>query len=165
MPRKALLTGVLTLGVSRGVVTRRSIRLAMPCHALTHPVDKAAKRGDWMGACFLSRFPWLSGQVGTRQDALNALVPVPARQAMGGVPALRPADSYEPVSAFDGHRSVEPQLIRTTLFPCSRPWSLSCFDDHVCDRGGVESGASIYTRVLLSCPPVRVPLTDTLDSS
>jgi len=78
MPCKALLTGVLTLGVSRGVVTRRSVRLAVPCHALTHPVDKAAKRGDWMGACFLSRFSWLSGQVGARQDALNALVPVPA---------------------------------------------------------------------------------------
>ena len=53
---------------------------------------------------------------------------------------LRPADSYEPVSVFNGHRSVEPQLIRTTLFPCSRPWSLSCFDDHVCDRGASSRG-------------------------
>jgi len=42
--RKALLVGALTLGVSRWVVTRRSVRLAAPCHALTHPVDKAAKR-------------------------------------------------------------------------------------------------------------------------
>ena len=31
--------------------------------------------------------------------------------------------------------------------------------------GGVESGASIYTRVLSSCASVRVPLTDNLDSS
>ena len=42
-PREALLVGALTLGVSRGVVTRRPIRLAAPCQALTHPVDKAAK--------------------------------------------------------------------------------------------------------------------------
>jgi len=61
MPRKALLIGALTLGVSRGVVTRRLVRLAAPCHAPAHPVDKATKRGDWMGACSLSRFPLLSG--------------------------------------------------------------------------------------------------------
>ena len=56
MPRKALLIGALTLGVSRGVVTRCLVRLATPCHAPAHPVDKAAKRGDWMGAFSLSRF-------------------------------------------------------------------------------------------------------------
>jgi len=52
----------------------------------------------------------------------------------------RPADSYEPVSVFDGHRLVEPQLIPTMLFPCSRPWSLSCFDNHICDRGASSRG-------------------------
>jgi len=57
MPCKALLAGALTLGVSRGVVTRRPVRLAAPCHALTYSVDKAIERGDWMGACSLSRFP------------------------------------------------------------------------------------------------------------
>ena len=35
--------GALTLGLSRGVVMRRSVRLTAPCHALTHPVDKAGK--------------------------------------------------------------------------------------------------------------------------
>ena len=55
-------------------------------------------------------------------------------------PRSRPADSYEPVSVFDGHRSVKPQLIRTTLFPCSRPWLLSCFDEHICDRGASSRG-------------------------
>jgi len=44
MPRKALLIGVLTLGVSRGVVTRRSDRLTVPCPTLVHLVDKATKR-------------------------------------------------------------------------------------------------------------------------
>ena len=76
----------------------------------------------------------------------------------------RPADSYELVSVFKGHRSVEPQLIRTTLFPCLRPWSLSCFDDHVCDRGASSRGASIYVRVLSLYALVRVPLTDILDN-
>ena len=57
MPRKALLIGALSLGVSRGVVTRRADHLAALCHTLAHLVDKAAKRGDWMGACSLSRFP------------------------------------------------------------------------------------------------------------
>ena len=46
MPCKASLIGALTLGVSRGVVTRRPVRLAAPCHALVHPMDKATKRGD-----------------------------------------------------------------------------------------------------------------------
>ena len=40
-----------------GVVTRRPVHLAALYHAHAHPMDKAAKRGDWMGACSLSRFP------------------------------------------------------------------------------------------------------------
>jgi len=42
-PRKALVVRALTLGISRGVMTKRPVCLAVPCHALTHPVDKAAK--------------------------------------------------------------------------------------------------------------------------
>jgi len=75
----------------------------------------------------------------------------------------RLADSYEPVFVFDGHRPVEPQLIRTTLFRCSRPWLLSCFADHVCDRGASSRGPQIYVRVLSLYALVRVPLTDILN--
>jgi len=57
MSCNALPIGALTLGISREVVTRHSDRLTAPCHPLAHLVDKAAKRGDWMGACSLSRFP------------------------------------------------------------------------------------------------------------
>ena len=43
MSCKASLIGALTLGVLRGVVTRRPVCLATPCHAPVHPMDKAAK--------------------------------------------------------------------------------------------------------------------------
>jgi len=43
-PRKALLNGALTLGVSSGVLTGRPDRLAAPCHTLARLVGKAAKR-------------------------------------------------------------------------------------------------------------------------
>ena len=52
----------------------------------------------------------------------------------------RPADSYEPVSIFDGYCSVEPLLIRTTLFPCSRPWASPCLDNRTRDRGASSRG-------------------------
>ena len=73
----------------------------------------------------------------------------------------RPFDSYELVSVFDDRRSVEPQSIRTMLFPCSRLWASIT----VRATGVVESGASIYVQVLSLCASVMVPLTDTLDSS
>ena len=71
-------------------------------------------------------------------------------------------------------------LIRTSLFPYSTVVVRSspsqfarrsflvqgCGRRYLCMRpGGVESGTSIYVRVLSSCASVRVPLTDTLDSS
>ena len=70
----------------------------------------------------------------------------------------RPVDSYKLVSVFDGYRLVDPRLIRTTLSPCSRLWVSSCSVDHIRDPGASSRGASIYTRVLSSCPLVRVLL-------
>ena len=60
-PREALLVGALSLGVSRGVVMRRPIRLAAPCQALTHPVDKAIKEAiGWVLAPYhASRDCWV----------------------------------------------------------------------------------------------------------
>ena len=52
----------------------------------------------------------------------------------------RHVDSYELVSVFDGCYSVEPQSIRTTLFPCSRLWTSSCLDNRTCDRGVSSRG-------------------------
>ena len=43
MSRKALLVRALTLGVSRGAVMRRPVRLTTSCHAMTRLVDRAAK--------------------------------------------------------------------------------------------------------------------------
>ena len=44
VPRKALLNGALTFGISRVVLTGRSNHLAVPCHNLARLVGKAAKR-------------------------------------------------------------------------------------------------------------------------
>jgi len=44
MPRKALLNGALTLGVSKGVVIRHSDHLAAPCRTLARLVGMGAKR-------------------------------------------------------------------------------------------------------------------------
>ena len=44
MPCNALLARALTLGVSRGVLIRRSDPLPATCHALAYLVGKAAKR-------------------------------------------------------------------------------------------------------------------------
>jgi hypothetical protein len=52
----------------------------------------------------------------------------------------RPVDSYEPVSIFNGRCSVEPQLIRTTLFLCLRLWTPSYLDNRTCDRGASSRG-------------------------
>jgi len=43
MPLKASLGRVLTLDISRGVLTGRSDHLAVPCHTLAYLVGKAAK--------------------------------------------------------------------------------------------------------------------------
>jgi len=52
----------------------------------------------------------------------------------------RLVDSYEPVTVFDGCYLIEPQLIHTTLFPCSRLWASSLLDNRTCDRGASSRG-------------------------
>jgi len=67
------------------------------------------------------------------------------------------------VPVFDGRCLIEPLLIRTTLFPCSRPRSTSSFGDYVCKRER-RIRASTYMWVLSLRASVGVPLTDTLDT-
>jgi len=76
-PCKALLVRALTLGVSRGFVTRRPICLAAPYQALTHPVDKAGKR-RLDGYLLPITLPVTVGLGENAIGALNALVPAPA---------------------------------------------------------------------------------------
>ena len=150
-PRKALLVRALTLGVSRGVVTGRPVCLAAPCHALTHPVEKAAKGAiGWVLAPYHAsrdcRVRW------ERDRRIKC--PGSRTRVTRWAASLRsrPVNSHEPVSVFDGCCLVEPLLIRTTLFPCSRPRTLSCFDNHVCDRGGVEfRSLDLCTGALIIC--------------
>jgi len=71
---------------------------------------------------------------------LNALIPVPASGGELRPLRSRPIDSYEPVAIFNGRCSVEPQSIRTTLFPCSRLWSSSCLGGRTCDQGASSRG-------------------------
>jgi len=78
MPRIALLNGALTLGVSRGVVTRRSDRLTAPCRTLARLVGKAAKK-ERLDRCLLPiTLPVTVGLGENVAGTLNALVLVPA---------------------------------------------------------------------------------------
>jgi len=118
MPYKALLNGTLTLGVSRGVVTRRSDRLATPCSTLARLVGKAAKKERLDGCLLPITLPVTVGLGENVAGALNALVPVPASGGGRRPCASRPVDSYEPVSVFGSRCSIEPWSIHMTLFPC-----------------------------------------------
>ena len=80
----------------------------------------------------------------------------------------RAVDSYEPDSVFDDHCSVEPQLIRTTHFSCSRLWTSSYLDNCTCDQGASSRGprfmygCSRYVRRLGY--PFLIPSTVALES-
>jgi len=86
------------------------------------------------------------------------------RQAADDAFALEACRFARATSVFDSCCLVEPLLIRTTLFLCSRLWSTSNFGDHACKRG-YRVRASIYVRVPLLRALVGIPLIDTLDSS
>ena len=140
------------LGRLEGVLTGRSDHLAAPWRVLTRLVGKAAKKNDGTGACSLITLPVTDGLGENAAGALNARWRAASLRS-------RPFDSYEPISVFDGRPLVEPRLVRTTPFPCSRlrrRYSRMRL-------GGVESGTSIYVRALSLCASVRVPLTDTVD--
>ena len=77
MQHKALPNGALTLGVSRGVLTRRSDRLTAPCRTLARLVGKAAKKERLDGCLFPITLPVTVGLGENAAGALNALVPVP----------------------------------------------------------------------------------------
>ena len=159
-PCKALPSRALTLGVSKGVLTGRSDHLAVPCHALTCLVGKAAK--ERLDEClFPITLPVTDGLGENAAGALNALVPVPASN--GGqhpcaqglsirtslFPYLTVADARAPVDSYDAFSVFEAMDV----------------DNRACGRGASSQGPSICVRVLSSCASVRVPLTDTLDSS
>jgi len=80
--------------------------------------------------------------------------------AAGGVLALEAFRFVRACFRIRWSPAVKPQLVCTTLFPCSRLWTSIL----VHATGGIESGTSIYVRALSSCASVRVPLTDTLDN-
>jgi len=96
MPRKALLNGALTLGVSKGVVIRHSNRLAAPCHTLARLVGKAAKRAiGWVLAPYhASRDCRVRWERDRRIKCPGSRTRV-RRRAMSL--RSRPVDSYEPV--------------------------------------------------------------------
>jgi len=67
VPRNDSRARALTLGVSRGVVTRHLDSLSVLCHALADFGGESCKRDDRTGAGLLSCFPRLSGEVRTLQ--------------------------------------------------------------------------------------------------
>ena len=86
------------------------------------------------------------------------------RQAALGAFTLEAHRFTRAVPVFDGRCLIEPLLIRTTLFPCSRPRSTSSFGDYVCKRER-RIRASTYMWVLSLRASVGVPHANTLDSS
>ena len=125
---------------------------------------QGCKKGRLDGCLLPISFPVTVGLGENATGALNALVPVPA--AGGGRHDCARGSSIR-TSQFPYLTVIvqsSPQSIRMTLFPYSRLWTSSCPVNSTRDQGGVESGASIYARVLSSCVSVRVPLSDTLDN-
>ena len=95
--------------------------------------------------------------------ALNALVPAPAsgggrRPCARGRPIRTSQFPYSTITV----RSSPCQFARRSFRV--RGYGRRRVLTTVHAIGGVESGASIYVRVLSSCASVRVPLTDTLDN-
>ena len=83
--------------------------------------------------------------------------------AAGGVLALEAFRFVRACFRIRGSSVVEPQMIRTTLFLCSRLRSSRIVP--MTGGGGVELEASIFVRILSLCTSVWVPLTDILDKS
>jgi len=139
--------------------TFRPPHCALPCSGSFGGQGCKKERLD--GCLFPITLPMTDGLGENAAGALNAQVPVPP--------------------SGDGRRPCARGLsIHSSLFPYSTVavWSSpswfvrrsfcvrGCGRRYSCMRlGGVESGTSIYVRVLSSCALVRVPLTDPLDSS
>jgi len=139
--------------------TFRPPRCALPCSGSFGGQGCKKERLD--ECLFPITLPMTDGLGENAAGALNALVPVPA--------------------SGDGRRPCARGLsIRTSLFSYSMvavwsspSWFARCsFRVRGCGRWyscmrleGVESRTSIYVRMLSSCVLVRVPLTDTLDTT
>ena len=125
-----------------------------PCCALScsdSSGGQGCKKGRLDGCLLPITLPVTVGLGENATSALNALVPVPA--SGGGAASLRSrlVDSYELVSVFDGCRSVEPQLIRMTLFRCSRLRTSSYLENRTCDQGRRVGGLDLHMDALVMC--------------
>ena len=113
------------------------------------------------GCWFPITLPVTDGLGENAAGALNALVPVPASGG-GRRPCARGLSihtSLFPYSTVAGARAP------VDLYDALSAFEATGVDNCACDRGASSQGPLICVRVLSSCALVRVPLTDTLDSS